>query len=130
MGNDYPLASIIGEVIPASEWYSFENKYVDADGAKCQIPAEVDEITMKRLQETAVESYRLLECAGLTRVDMFLLEDDRIVVNEVNNLPGFTSISMYPQLWEASGVGYTELITKLIHYAIESHRETSALKNQ
>ncbi len=130
MGNDYPLASIIGEVIPKSEWYSFESKYVDADGAKCQIPADVDDDTMKRLQDIAVTSYRLLECTGLTRVDMFLLEDDRIVVNEVNNLPGFTAISMYPQLWEASGVGYTELISKLIGYAIESHKETSALKNQ
>ena len=128
MGNEFPKASAIGEVIPADEWYSFESKYVDADGAKCMIPAELDKETVKRVQELAVMTYRLLELEGLTRVDMFLLEDGKLVVNEVNTIPGFTKISMYPKLWEVSGVSYTELISQLIGYAIESHKQRNALR--
>jgi D-alanine-D-alanine ligase len=129
MGNDDPQASTIGEVIPKSEWYSFESKYIDSDGAKCQIPASLDNETIIRAQKLAVRTYRLLECEGLTRVDMFLLKNGKLVVNEINTIPGFTKISMYPQLWEASGLSYRNLITKLINYAIEAHTFRNNLKN-
>ena len=128
MGNEYPLASAIGEVIPKDEWYSFDSKYVDADGAKCMIPAELDESIVEKVQKLAIQTYRLLECEGLTRVDMFLQDNGNLVVNEINTIPGFTKISMYPKLWEVSGITYTELITKLIEYAIESHRNRNALR--
>lgn len=128
MGNDQPLASAVGEVIPKDEWYSFESKYVDADGAKCMIPAELDNATVKRIQALAILTYRLLECEGLARVDMFMLEDGKLVINEINTIPGFTKISMYPKLWEESGVSYTELISRLIGYAIESHQLRNSLR--
>ena len=129
MGNSNPIASTIGEVIPKSAWYSFENKYIDADGAKCQIPADLDDKTIKRAQDLAIMTYRLLECEGLTRVDMFLLENGDLVVNEINTLPGFTKISMYPQLWAASGINYKDLITRLIEYALEAHQYRNSLSN-
>ncbi len=128
MGNTHPLASAVGEVIPKDEWYSYESKYVDSDGAKCMIPAELNEADVKRVQELAVLTYRLLECEGLARVDMFMLGDGKLVINEINTIPGFTKISMYPKLWEVSGVSYTDLISRLIEYAIESHAATNALK--
>ncbi|WP_235298575.1 D-alanine--D-alanine ligase [Portibacter marinus] len=127
MGNDEPIASVPGEIMPKSGWYSFENKYVDEDGAALGIPADLDESTTKRMMEAAVETYILLELSGLTRVDFFLKEDGSLIVNEVNTLPGFTSISMYPKLWEYSGISQRELITKLIHYALERHEQEMAL---
>lgn len=128
LGNIYPKASAVGEVIPKDDWYSFESKYVDADGAKCMIPAELSEKDIKRVQDLAVLTYRLLECEGLARVDMFMLEDGKLVINEINTIPGFTKISMYPQLWEVSGLSYTDLISALIEYAVESHTERNSLK--
>lgn len=128
MGNDIPLASAVGEVIPKDEWYSFESKYVDADGAKCMIPADIDEVDVKRVQELAVLTYRLLECEGLARVDMFMLKNGKLVINEINTIPGFTKISMYPKLWQESGVPYTELISRLIDYAIDSHDKRNSLR--
>jgi D-alanine-D-alanine ligase len=129
MGNENPQASIIGEIIPKDEWYSFESKYVDADGAKCQIPADLDPKSMKKAQNLAILTYRLLECEGLTRVDMFLQANGELIVNEVNTIPGFTKISMYPQLWAYSGINYTDLISRLIEYAIESNNYRNSLKN-
>jgi len=128
LGNIHPRASAVGEVIPKDDWYSFESKYVDADGAKCMIPAELNEEDVKRVQELAVLTYRLLECEGMARVDMFMLEDGKLVINEVNTIPGFTKISMYPKLWEVSGLSYTDLISQLIEYAVESHRNRNSLK--
>lgn len=128
LGNIYPKASAVGEVIPKDDWYSFESKYVDADGAKCMIPAELSEKDIKRVQDLAVLTYRLLECEGMARVDMFMLEDGKLVINEINTIPGFTKISMYPQLWEVSGLSYTDLISALIEYAVESHTDRNSLK--
>ncbi len=127
MGNDDPLASIPGEIIPKSSWYSFENKYVDEEGAALSIPAELDEETTERMRALAIETYLQLECSGLTRVDFFLRTDGSMIVNEVNNLPGFTSISMYPKLWEYSGIDQRDLITKLIEYALERHEQENEL---
>jgi D-alanine-D-alanine ligase len=127
LGNTHPMASAIGEVIPKSSFYTFENKYVDAAGAALDIPAKLDEATVKRIQALAIESYRNLECEGMTRVDMFLTPNGDLYLNEVNTIPGFTKISMYPKLWDVSGIPYTELITKLIEYAIESNNERNNL---
>lgn len=129
LGNIYPKASAIGEVVPSKEeWYSFESKYVDEAGARLDIPAKLDAESVDKAQKLAVETYRLLECEGLTRVDMFLKEDGSLIVNEINTIPGFTKVSMYPKLWEISGLPYKELITRLIELAEESHRDRNALK--
>ena len=127
MGNENIEASGIGEVLPKTSWYTFENKYVDDDGAKIAIPADLTSAQTEKARKVAIETYRLLECRGLTRVDMFLLENEDIIINEVNTLPGFTKISMYPKLWEAAGLAYTPLITKLITYAQEEHQRMEAL---
>ena len=127
MGNEHIEASGIGEVLPKTSWYTFENKYVDDDGAKIAIPADLTEAQREKAREVAIETYRLLECRGLTRVDMFLLEDDEVIINEINTLPGFTKISMYPKLWGAAGLAYTDLITKLITLAEEEHARIDGL---
>ncbi len=125
--NANPMASAIGEVIPKSSFYTFENKYIDEGGAVCDIPAKLDDVTAQRIQALAIDSYRLLECEGMTRVDMFLTPKGDLYLNEVNNIPGFTKISMYPKLWEISGLPYTSLLTKLIELAIESNEESNDL---
>ena len=129
LGNDDAIASVPGEILPKSGWYSFENKYVDEDGAAVAIPADLDEATTKRMMDVAVETYHLLELCGMTRVDFFLRKDGSLIVNEVNTLPGFTSISMYPKLWEYSGIPKKELITKLIHFAVERYEQDAELKH-
>jgi D-alanine-D-alanine ligase len=129
LGNDDAIASIPGEILPKSSWYSFENKYVDEDGAALAIPADLDEATTKRMMDTALDTYHLLELSGMTRVDFFLKADGSMIINEVNTLPGFTSISMYPKLMEYSGIPQKELITKLIHFAIERYKEEAELKH-
>jgi len=128
LGNTNPKASAVGEVIPKSSFYSFENKYIDEDGAELEIPANIDLKTVRKIQELAVETFRLLDCKGMARVDMFLKEDGDIVINEINTIPGFTKISMYPKLWEISGISYQELISTLINLAIESHNEENNLR--
>ena len=130
LGNEYPEASIPGEVIPQKEWYSFESKYLDESGALLKIPAELNESQIARVRQAAIETYTLLECEGLTRVDMFLTTDDDIIINEVNTIPGFTKISMYPKLWEYSGLSQKDLISKLIELAIDSHEKRNNLKTK
>ncbi len=123
MGNEKPLASVVGEVIPQHEYYSYEAKYVDKDGAKLAIPAHIPDDIAERLRSDACAVYQMLECEGMARVDFFVdTHDGTIYFNEVNTLPGFTSISMYPKLWEYSGVSYTKLIDTLISYAFRRHR--------
>lgn len=128
MGNEKPEASVIGEILPKTEWYTFENKYVDDDGAGLEIPAKITKEETERARSIAINSYVNLECCGLTRVDMFLKEDGEIVVNEINTLPGFTKISMYPKLWSHSGIEYQDLITKLIELAIDRFEKEERLK--
>ncbi len=127
LGNDEAIASVPGEIIPKSGWYSFENKYVDEEGAALAIPALLDEKITSEVKRQALETYHLLELSGMTRVDFFLKSDGSMIVNEVNTLPGFTSISMYPKLWEHSGIPQKELITKLIEFAIERHEQENEL---
>jgi D-alanine-D-alanine ligase len=128
LGNEYPMASIPGEVVPKGGFYSYENKYLDEKGAELIIPASLSEEKIKEIQELSIRTFQLIECEGMTRVDMFMQEDGRLVINEVNTIPGFTSISMYPKLWAHSGVNNTDLVTKLIEYAILSHEKRNKLK--
>lgn len=118
MGNDAPQASIAGEILPGKEFYDYEAKYEDA-GSQLRIPAELDNDTLKLLQEIAVQAFRAVDAAGLGRVDFFLTADGRVILNEINTMPGFTQISMYPKLWQASGLSYTELVDKLVALGLE-----------
>ncbi|NQU82971.1 MAG: D-alanine--D-alanine ligase [Parcubacteria group bacterium] len=128
LGNSNPIASLPGEVILKDDFYSYETKYINEDGASIEIPAKLSEDIIKQIQDLAVETFKVLSCEGLARVDFFLQPDNKVVVNEINTIPGFTSISMYPKLWEASGIGYTELIDKLIQLAFERFGREQKLK--
>jgi D-alanine-D-alanine ligase len=123
-------ASQLGEIVPASKhgFYSYQAKYIDADGAALHIPAELSMEQARRLQELAVATFKLLGCEGLARVDFFV-KGDEMFVNELNTLPGFTSISMYPKLWEASGLSQTDLVDKLIAHALARHARRSTLSS-
>jgi D-alanine-D-alanine ligase len=127
LGNEHPIASLPGEVMPSHEFYSYEAKYLDQKGANFQIPAEIPEEISNKIQGLAIKTFKVLNCEGMARVDFFLKGTDQIYVNELNSIPGFTKISMYPKLWEASGVSYPDLIHRLIELAIERHqrRKTS-----
>jgi D-alanine-D-alanine ligase len=128
LGNDNAKASVVGEIIPAKEFYDYEAKYL-SEGSVPVIPAKLTKAETKQIREMAVAAFRACDLSGLARVD-FLMEPDgkrRIYLNEVNTLPGFTSISMYPKLWEASGVGYKDLITRLIELALERQAEKSRI---
>jgi D-alanine-D-alanine ligase len=128
LGNDDPAASIPGEIIPSNEFYDYDAKYVDGK-SRAVVPAELRKKTAKELQRLAVRAFRALDCAGMARVDFFLQKKtDRIVLNEINTIPGFTSISMYPKLWEASGLTYPKLLDRLIELALERHAEKAALR--
>ncbi|RYG74257.1 D-alanine--D-alanine ligase [Lentibacillus lipolyticus] len=129
LGNEDPKASVPGEILPRTEFYSYESKYIDESGATLEMPANLSDGVAEKVQRAAVEAFRVLECEGLARVDFFLTEDGEVYVNEVNTLPGFTRISMYPKLWELSGVNYPELIDRLIELAIERHQRDSSLKS-
>jgi D-alanine-D-alanine ligase len=120
LGNENPIASIPGEVIPTHEFYSYDAKYIDGNGARLEIPAPMDDDCRKRIQALAIKAFQTLCCEGLSRVDFFLKENGEALLNEINTMPGFTKISMYPKLWEASGVGYTELISRLIELALKN----------
>lgn len=128
LGNENPTASLPGEIIPQHEFYSYEAKYLDKNGAVLEVPARVTEEECKRIQALAIQAYQVLCCEGMARVDMFLTKDGKIILNEINTIPGFTAISMYPKMWEASGLSYPDLIDRLIQLAIERFREEQSLK--
>jgi D-alanine-D-alanine ligase len=128
LGNDEPVASVCGEIIPKGGFYSYENKYLNEDGAAFEKPAKLSDSVMKSIQDLSVRVYQSLECAGLARVDVFLKADGSVLVNEINTLPGFTSISMYPQLFELSGVKTHDLIDRLVHLARDRWRRRSLKK--
>ena len=120
LGNDSPeAASVLGEIAPAHEFYSYEAKYVDEDGADLIVPAEIDLEVSINIRQTAVEAFQITECRGMARIDFFLNSDNSFILNEINTLPGFTNISMYPKLWEASGLSYPQLLDRLIGLALE-----------
>lgn len=128
LGNQEPIVSVPGEILPNHEFYSYEAKYTDENGAALKIPADIPEETKKNIQELAIKTFKTLECEGLGRVDFFLKENGELVVIEINTIPGFTKISMYPLLWEASGVPYTKLIDRLIQLAIERFAREQKLR--
>jgi len=125
LGNDEPVASVPGEVVPCNEFYDYSAKYLDGE-SDLLIPAPIPDETAEAIVQLAVQAYRAVDCAGMARVD-FLLDRDtgRVYMNELNTLPGFTPISMYPKLWEASGITYSELIDRLIQLALERHADKS-----
>lgn len=121
LGNDDPIASMPGEIVPRHEFYSYEAKYLDAEGAELKIPTDLPEKVDERVRRLAVAVYRTLCCEGMARIDFFLADDGRLLVSEINTIPGFTRISMYPKLWDTSGVSFAELIDRLIELALERH---------
>jgi D-alanine-D-alanine ligase len=112
LGNDNPIVSVPGEIIPKQEFYSYESKYIDEGGATLEVPAKVTDSEIKILQQLALQTFKVLECEGMARVDFFLTKQGKILVNEINTIPGFTKISMYPRLWEASGISYSSRLAR------------------
>jgi D-alanine-D-alanine ligase len=128
LGNENPIASVPGEILPQHEFYSYEAKYIDENGALLEIPAKLPEDLVTKIQDLAIQAFQALCCEGMARVDLFLRADDEIIINEINTIPGFTRISMYPKLWEASGIPYSQLIDRLINLAVERHERERGLK--
>ena len=127
LGNEDPVSSIPGEIIANQDFYSYDAKYIDK-GSVAEIPAKLDKNTIKKIQNMAVKVFKVLNCEGLSRVDFFLEKNGNILVNEINTLPGFTSISMYPKLWEASGLPLSKLLDKLVDLALERFEREKKLK--
>lgn len=127
LGNDDPVASIPGEVVPHAEFYDYRAKYLE-DTSELLIPADLPPATVEEIRRMAVTAFRAIDCAGMARVDFFITPDGDVLVNEINTIPGFTQISMYPKLWEASGVPYPELVDRLVELAIE-RREREGSKS-
>lgn len=125
-GNDEPIASGVGEIIPHHEFYSYEAKYLDEDGAALEVPAKIPARVRQKAQQLALKTFKTLGCEGLGRVDFFLTKGGKLLVNEINTMPGFTKISMYPRLWAEAGVPYPELIDRLIALALERHTRAGA----
>jgi len=121
LGNDAPVTSLPGEILYTSEWYDYATKYAEGQ-AQVVVPAPVSPELTRRLQELAIAAFRAIDCAGMARVDFFL-EGDRVIVNEINTIPGFTATSGYARMWEASGLSYEALVDRLIQLALERHRE-------
>ncbi len=128
LGNDDPIASLPGEIIPTHDFYSYDAKYIDGQGARLEIPANLPKKIVEKIQKLSIHVFKTLNCEGMARVDFFVTKDEKIYVNEINTIPGFTKISMYPKLWEASGLPYSELIDRLIQLAIQRFRQEKRLK--
>ncbi len=130
LGNENPAASIAGEIKATKDFYDYEAKYLDDKAYEIIIPAEIDQNVMENIRKVALKTFQILECEGLSRVDVFLTMDNEIIVNEINTIPGFTSISMYPMLWKNSGIEYQELISKLIDFAVSRYIREKCLKTE
>ncbi len=129
IGNEQTKASVVGEIIPTKDFYSYDAKYVSSDGAKLKIPAEIDEVISEQIRKQAIIAFKTICCEGMARVDFFLRADNTFVLNEINTLPGFTGIIMYPKLWEDTGIPYKDLITELITLASQRHERDLALSD-
>ncbi len=129
LGNEVPEASVCGEVVVHDDFYAYDTKYISASGAETVIPADISADAQERIRDIAKRAYQALDCIGMARVDVFLTASGEVVINELNTLPGFTAISMYPKLWGASGLGYTALITRLVELALERHAADKALRS-
>jgi D-alanine-D-alanine ligase len=128
LGNEDPIASVPGEIIPHHDFYSYEAKYIDENGAALEVPAKLSPALIADAKDLAVKAFKTLECEGMARVDFFLVDNKSFLLNEINTIPGFTKISMYPRLWEASGIPYSELIDRLIKLALERHSRDKKLR--
>lgn len=128
LGNENPIASVPGEIISNHDFYSYEAKYLDEKGAVLEIPAKLPEELVEKIQRLSIEVFQVLECEGFARVDFFLTDKNEILVNEINTIPGFTKISMYPKLWEHSGITYSEILDKLISLAQERFKKEEKLR--
>lgn len=127
LGNDDPQASHCGEIVLSDEFYSYQTKYINEQGAQVVVPAVMDAQMDDTIRHIALQAFRALECCGMARVDVFLTPDNHVIINEINTLPGFTNISMYPKLWQASGLSYQDLITRLIALAFERHQQDTEM---
>ncbi|BEV73601.1 MULTISPECIES: D-alanine--D-alanine ligase [unclassified Paludibacterium] len=127
LGNDQPRASVCGEIVLSDEFYSYDTKYISDSGARVVAPADLPDDLHQRIRDIAVQAFQALDCRGMARVDVFLTPSGEVIINELNTLPGFTNISMYPKLWEASGLSYRDLISTLIDLALERHHQDTAL---
>jgi D-alanine-D-alanine ligase len=127
MGNDDPIASVVGEVKPRRDFYDYVAKYV-SDDSELIIPAQLSQTQSDQVRKLAIQAFKAMDCAGLGRADFLLdKQDNQLYINEINTIPGFTRISMYPKLWEASGIGYSQLLDHLIELALKRHQEKSML---
>ncbi|MDT0630274.1 D-alanine--D-alanine ligase family protein [Rubrivirga sp. S365] len=127
LGNEEPRASVPGEIVSTAAFYDYEAKYVDAAAARMEVPADLAPDVAERVRALAVEAYAALGCEGLARVDFFVADDGRVLVNEVNTIPGFTERSMYPVMWERTGLAPPALADRLVRLALERHRRDAAL---
>lgn len=128
LGNDKPMASIPGEIINLQGFYSYDAKYINEKDSLLEIPAKLSSEEIAKVQEAAIKTFQVLCCEGLARVDVFLTPKGEVIVNEINTIPGFTKISMYPKLWQESGISYTDLIDQLIQLALERFKRDMELK--
>ncbi|VVN99852.1 D-alanine--D-alanine ligase [Pseudomonas fluorescens] len=128
LGNDQPIASGCGEIVVSSGFYSYDSKYIDDQAAEVVVPANISLESSERIRALAIEAFQVLGCSGLARVDVFLTDAGEVLINEINSLPGFTRISMYPKLWQAAGMSYSELVSQLIELALERHASHQGLK--
>jgi D-alanine-D-alanine ligase len=128
LGNDKPIASLPGEIVVNRDFYSYAAKYLDDQGARLEIPASLPKARIKEVRDLALRAYRALCCEGMARVDFFVQANGRVLVNEIDTIPGFTKISMYPKMWEATGISYSKLIDRLIQLAIQRHRSEKRLR--
>jgi D-alanine-D-alanine ligase len=127
LGNDHPTCSVVGEIVPKKDFYDYKAKYEDGDTALI-IPADITEEQYEQVKEAAIKAFKSLDCSGLVRADFFLTQDGKIIINEVNTMPGFTPFSMFPLLWQEAGVSYSELIEKLVQLGIDRHTEKQSIK--
>jgi D-alanine-D-alanine ligase len=132
LGNDPPEASLPGEIIisPAYDFYTFDAKYVDPDAVSIQVPAQLTDEQTARIRALSVQAFESLHCHDFARVDLFLTPDNEVFINEVNTIPGFTNSSMFPLMWRERGIGFTQLISRLIELAVERHEKAAALQRQ
>ena len=129
LGNENPKASVPGEIAASHEFYDYDAKYIDKKGADLKIPADLSNEQVKEAQDLAVKTFQTLCLEGMARIDLFLTDENKFYVNEANTIPGFTNISMYPKLWEASGIGHGELVDRLIQLAMERFKRENSLKS-
>ncbi len=128
LGNQKPKASLPGEIIMNTDFYDFESKYVDKDASSTLVPADISEEHIELVRQTAVKAYKAMGCEGLSRVDFFVTNEGDVLINEINTIPGFTNISMYPKMWEATGIPYSELIDILIELGVERYNKERQLR--